>query len=87
VAEDGRLALLVRGGMSMSGSGTIELVPITDDDVKAVCDLAVAPDQAHLVAANVWSLAQAYADREHAWPRAFVRDGQVVGFGDARGRP
>ncbi|MFA9429208.1 GNAT family N-acetyltransferase [Egicoccus sp. AB-alg2] len=56
------------------------LEPITDENVAAVCDLEVAPDQKRFVADNVWSLAEAYANYAHAWPRAIVRDREVVGF-------
>jgi diamine N-acetyltransferase len=78
----------------VSRSTLVGLETITDQNVKAVCELSVASSQEHLVAANVWSLAQAYADYERAWPRAIVRDGQVVGFlmleidlDDEEGRP
>jgi diamine N-acetyltransferase len=65
--------------MSHSRS-TVALEPITDENVAAVCELKVAPSQDHLVAPNVMSLAEAYADHQHACPRAIVRGGQVVGF-------
>jgi diamine N-acetyltransferase len=78
----------------VSHSTLVGLETITDQNVKAVCELRVGSSQEHLVAANVWSLAQAYADYERAWPRAIVRDGQVVGFlmleidlDDEEGRP
>jgi diamine N-acetyltransferase len=61
-------------------TAVVGLQLITDQNVKAVCELKVALNQEHLVAANARSLAEAYADYEHAWPRAIVRDGQVVGF-------
>lgn len=53
---------------------------ITADNVGEVYDLAVAPGQQEFVASNPWSLAQAYAERHIAWPRAVVADGIVVGF-------
>lgn len=58
----------------------VRLESITDENFKAVCELKAAPDQQHVVADNAWSLAEAYANHEHAWPRAIVRDEQVVGF-------
>jgi diamine N-acetyltransferase len=61
-------------------TAVVGLQLITDQNVKAVCELKVALNQEHLVAANARSLAEADADYEHAWPRAIVRDGQVVGF-------
>ena len=58
----------------------IELAEITKDNVRDVFDLKVAPGQEQFVAANPWSLAQAFAERDIAWPRAIVADGAVVGF-------
>ncbi len=55
-------------------------MPITQDDVGAVFDLQVAPEQAPFVAPNPWSLAQALAQHDVAWPRAIVAEGEVVGF-------
>jgi diamine N-acetyltransferase len=68
------------GNLMRRSTAAVSLQLITDQNVKAVCELKVAPSQEHLVAANVSSLAEAYADYDHAWPRAIVRDGQVVGF-------
>ena len=58
----------------------VELTEITADNVGDVYDLAVGPGQGEFVASNPWSLAQAYAERDIAWPRAVVADGTVVGF-------
>jgi diamine N-acetyltransferase len=58
----------------------VELHPIDWDNVRAVFDLQVAPHQRRHVAPNPWSLAQALAVGEQAWPRAIVVDGEVVGF-------
>ena len=66
----------------------VELAEITADNLGEVYDLAVGPGQNEFVASNPWSLAQAYAEREIAWPRAIVADGTVVyadwlrGFGN-----
>jgi diamine N-acetyltransferase len=58
----------------------VELAPITPENVRAVYDLAVAPGQERFVAPNSWSLAQALAGGELAWPRAVLAGGEVVGF-------
>jgi diamine N-acetyltransferase len=72
----------------------VRLEPITDDNLGAVFALAVAPGQEDFVAPNSWSLAEAYVEREIAWPRAIVDDDTVVGFlmleidpQDENGRP
>lgn len=72
----------------------VRLDPITSDNVGAVFGLAVAPGQEDFVAANSWSLAEAYAEYDIAWPRAIVDDDAVVGFlmleidpRDENGRP
>lgn len=60
---------------------SVRLDPITEDNVKAVFDLQVAPGQDAFVASNAWSLAQAVAEHDIAWPRAIVTDDdEVVGF-------
>jgi diamine N-acetyltransferase len=59
---------------------SVELQAMTKDNVAAVFDLRVAPDQQDYVASNAWSLAQALAEYDIAWPRAIVADGTVVGF-------
>jgi len=58
----------------------VELTPITKDNVDEVLGLSVAPGQEEFVATNAWSLAQAFAHSDVAWPRAIVADGTVVGF-------
>jgi diamine N-acetyltransferase len=58
----------------------VELVPITPDNVRAVYDLTVGPGQERFVAPNGWSLAQALAGGELAWPRAIRADDEIVGF-------
>ena len=60
--------------------GAVRLDPISEDNVKAVFDLAVAPGQEAFVASNAWSLAQAVAEAAIAWPRAIVAGDEVVGF-------
>jgi diamine N-acetyltransferase len=58
----------------------VELTEITADNVGDVYDLTVGPGQDEFVASNPWSLAQAYAERDIAWPRAITVDGTIVGF-------
>jgi diamine N-acetyltransferase len=58
----------------------VVLSPITDANVGRVFDLKVAPGQERFVASNPWSLAQALAEYEIAWPRAIEVGGEVVGF-------
>ena len=72
----------------------VELTEVTADNVGDVYELAVGPGQGEFVAPNPWSLAQAYAERDIAWPRAVVADGAIVGFimlqfdpDDDEGRP
>ncbi len=57
----------------------IALEPLTPDNVRAVCDLRVAPGQEHLVAPNAISIAEAYVYPQ-AWCRAVRADGRLVGF-------
>jgi diamine N-acetyltransferase len=61
-------------------TASIELHPITDDNVAAVFELSVAPGQEQFVASNPWSLAHALAGYDVAWPRAIVAGSEVVGF-------
>jgi diamine N-acetyltransferase len=61
-------------------NATVRLEPITEHNVKAVFELEVAPGQDAFVASNAWSLAQALAEYDIAWPRAIVVDDQVVEF-------
>ncbi|MDP9495661.1 MAG: GNAT family N-acetyltransferase [Actinomycetota bacterium] len=58
----------------------VTLEPIDEDNLTAVFALDVAPSQRGFVARNPWSLAQALVDKDVAWPRAIVADGEVVGF-------
>jgi diamine N-acetyltransferase len=58
----------------------VRLESITEHNVRAVFDLAVAPGQEEFVAPNAWSLAQAVAEAAIAWPRAIVAGEEVVGF-------
>ena len=58
---------------------TVELREITGDTVRAICRLAVAPDQEGFVAPNAVSIAEAYFE-PNAWFRAIYADGEPVGF-------
>jgi diamine N-acetyltransferase len=55
------------------------LEPITPENVRAVCDLEVAPQQAAFVAPNAVSLAEAYV-HDMAWCRAVYEGDELVGF-------
>ena len=57
----------------------VQLEVVTQDNVREVIDLAVAPGQEEMVAPNAISLAEAYVSKR-AWPRAIVADGELVGF-------
>jgi diamine N-acetyltransferase len=59
--------------------GSVHLEPVTPDNVRAVCDLRVAPEQAAFVTPNAVSLAEAYV-HEVAWCRAVYADDELVGF-------
>jgi len=52
---------------------------VTAGNVRAVCDLRVAPDQESFVTPNAISLAEAYV-HEVAWCRAVYADDDLVGF-------
>ncbi|MCC7140620.1 MAG: GNAT family N-acetyltransferase [Candidatus Eisenbacteria bacterium] len=57
----------------------VSLREITTDNLRAVCKLAVAPHQAHLVAGNAFSIAEA-SFHATAWYRAIYADETPVGF-------
>ena len=57
----------------------VELEPLTPGNVRAVCDLRVAPGQEHLVAPNAVSIAEAYVYPQ-AWCRAVRSGGRLVGW-------
>lgn len=60
-------------------SNAVELRPVTDDNVIAVIEMSVTPDQSEFVAPNVTSLAQAFATTK-VWVRAIYAGDQPVGF-------
>ncbi|MFB6818551.1 GNAT family N-acetyltransferase [Streptomyces sp. NPDC056347] len=61
-------------------SSSLRLEEITDDNVEAACGLSVRPDQEGLVKPVSWSLAQAYATPDVAWPRLILDGDRLVGF-------
>ncbi|MCZ7374716.1 GNAT family N-acetyltransferase [Micromonospora sp. WMMC250] len=56
------------------------LVTITEHNVEAACRLTVRPDQEKYSSPVAWSLAEAYAQPEVAWPRLIVEGDEIVGF-------
>jgi diamine N-acetyltransferase len=48
---------------------SVRLEAITSENVGAACRLKVRPEQEGVVAPVAWSLAEAYANSEIAWPR------------------
>jgi diamine N-acetyltransferase len=61
-------------------SSTLRLEKVTSDNVEAACQLKVRPDQDGLVKPVAWSLAQAYATPDIAWPRLIFDGERLVGF-------
>ncbi|MCZ4121928.1 GNAT family N-acetyltransferase [Streptomyces sp. H39-S7] len=58
----------------------LRLAEITADNFDAAINLKVRPDQEHLVAPVVKSLAEAYLHPGIAWPRLIVDGDRIVGF-------
>jgi diamine N-acetyltransferase len=58
---------------------TVELREITQDSLRSVLDLAVAPEQEQYVAANARSIAEAHFE-PHAWYRGVYAGDVPVGF-------
>ena len=61
-------------------STTIELRKVTKDNIGRVMALKVRPEQTDFVAINSRSLAEAYVQRDNAWPRAIYVGADPVGF-------
>ncbi|MGA5421886.1 GNAT family N-acetyltransferase [Streptomyces lavendulocolor] len=59
---------------------SLRLEKISPDNVEAAIALRVRPDQDHLVAPVVTSLAEAYAQPDVAWPRLIFDGDRLVGF-------
>ena len=64
----------------MSETGGLHLEKVMPGNVTAACRLAVRPDQREFVAPVAWSLAEAYASPDVAWPRLICRGDDIVGF-------
>ena len=58
----------------------LRLELVTEENVRAACRLELRADQEHLVAPVSWSLADAYAMPDIAWPRLIYDGDQLVGF-------
>jgi len=59
---------------------TLRLAEITEHNLDAALGIQVRPDQAHLVAPVVKSLAEAYVHADIAWPRLVLDGDRPVGF-------
>jgi diamine N-acetyltransferase len=57
----------------------VRLEPLTPENVRAVCELRVAPAQEVFVEPNAVSIAEAYV-HEQAWCRAVYAGAELVGF-------
>ena len=64
---------------SVAEGAEVTLDEVTEDTVRAICRLAVRPEQARFVAPNAVSFAQALF-APNAWYRAVSADGIPVGF-------
>jgi diamine N-acetyltransferase len=58
---------------------TVALIPVTRENVREVCSLALKPGQDKLVAPAAYTAAEAVHYGERSWLRAIERDGRVVG--------
>jgi diamine N-acetyltransferase len=58
----------------------LRLEKVTLDNVRAACLLELRPGQEGLVAPVAWSLAEAYAVPDIAWPRLVYDGDELVGF-------
>jgi len=61
-------------------TAAISLKEITKENLRAIFNLKVGPEQERLVASNAISIAQAYFDRDIAWFRGIYADETPVGF-------
>lgn len=64
----------------MTDTSSLRLVEITDDNFDAAVKIEVREDQNRFVAPVLRSLAQAYTNRETAWPRLLMDGDEAVGF-------
>ena len=68
-----------QGDEVVQSGDEVALRPVDDDNVMAVIELSVAPDQTDFVAPNVRSLAEAFATTK-VWVRAVYAGDEPVGF-------
>jgi diamine N-acetyltransferase len=66
-------------GTSPSRTSRVSLREVTEETLRSILDLQVAPDQRQFVADNARSIAQAHFSK-HAWFRAIYDDETPVGF-------
>jgi len=64
----------------MNAERAVSLREITGANVRAVCALEVEEAQKRNVAPNAVSLAEAYVERDAAWPRAVYAGDELVGL-------
>jgi diamine N-acetyltransferase len=64
----------------VNATGSLRAEPVTADNVIEACRLAVRPDQEQFVSPVAWSLAEAYANPDVAWPRLIRLGDTPVGF-------
>jgi diamine N-acetyltransferase len=64
----------------MTTAAALRLELVTQQNVRAACDLRVRPDQEGLVAPVAISLASAYTVPDLAWPRLVYDGDQLTGF-------
>jgi diamine N-acetyltransferase len=58
----------------------IHIRPVTPDNVREACALTLRPGQERFVETVAHSLAEAYAQPHHAWPRLVYDRDVLVGF-------
>lgn len=61
-------------------TSSLSLVEITDDNFDAAIKVKVREEQNRFVAPVLYSLAQAYTNRDTAWPRLLMDGDEAVGF-------
>ncbi|MFE1170296.1 GNAT family N-acetyltransferase [Nocardiopsis sp. NPDC058789] len=66
--------------MTDTSPTTTRLVEITDDNLDAATGIKVSEAQERFVAPVLYSLAQAYTNRDTAWPRLLMDGDEAVGF-------
>ena len=77
-AEGRRLIVVARAGERASASPHVSLREVGRDNVRAVCELRLAPGQERYVAASAFTVAEGEFDSQ-AWVRAIRADEEPVG--------